>query len=67
MSGHKLKYFGSEQIPPVVGAAIPPHMTFSERVFWYSVWISQNPYSHVHFKLGGEGNKGFISERHVNF
>lgn len=51
-------------IPPLIGAKIPPHMTFRERVIWYSIWIEANPYSHIHFSLGR--NRGFLSERHVN-
>lgn len=53
-------------LPPVVGARIPRFMTFRERVYWYSVWIENNPYSHIHFQIDGNPKKGFISERHVN-
>lgn len=66
MVSKKLAYFGSEQVPPLILAKIPAFMTFAERVYWYAVWIEQNPYSHIHFKSDGEGKKSFISEMHKN-
>ena len=52
------------QIPAFVGAKIPPHLTFEERVFYYVFWITEYPYSTVHFKF--TGNRGFLSERHIH-
>lgn len=60
------KYYGPGPVPPLVNAKIPVFMTFAERVYWYAVWIEQNPYSHIHFHLGGNEKRGFMSERHLN-
>lgn len=59
----EVKTIRSNFIPPIVGATIPRHMTFRERVFWYSTWIQLNPHSHIHFVDEDEMTL-FISERH---